>query len=242
MNILVWVILVFVLIVEAASRAGRRAGREGHAGRAGRAAHPTIEELRQQQLQKLQRLQPRRAREDARSGAGGSTDGGGAGPALRWERPGGRQWRPLDGGQPEWRDVGRRRPPIPATTVDRGWFGMQDTAGTAAGAGEEPEAAQAGGRDVDSYRGSLGFESEEGATMHDVGTVLGSLSMMFDDETEGEAGAEHAAGPIPAALSLLRSPGGPGEGAGIGIVLAEILGPPRAVRRAGPGGARARWR
>ncbi len=196
MQVVIWLALVVMFVVEMASRFSRSIS----SGQGGHQANPQ-----------------RRARQVPHG-------------APPWERPGGQRWYPLDRpAAPEWSD-----PYAPATARARasGTTGAADTSDWDSSEQDE-EAGE--------YLGSLGFTSEEGASMHDTGAVLSSLSMMFDDEIE-DAGEAHVSGPIAAALASLRSTGGPSEGAGAAIVLAEILGPPRALRRAGPGASRARWK
>ncbi|MDP2873015.1 MAG: hypothetical protein Q8P31_10820 [Bacillota bacterium] len=133
-----------------------------------------------------------------------------------WELPGGQQWRPLRPGQ----------------QVQQARQGQLTQSEHAAPADEVTV-------ETGDYLGSMGYASAEGLTMHDTETVLGSLSLMLDDEAEAGGGpGDPATGPIATALAALRSTRDPSEGAGAAIVLAEILGPPRALRRTGPGGAR----
>ncbi len=125
-----------------------------------------------------------------------------------WELPGGQQWRPLRAGQ----------------QVQQARQGQLTQSEHAAPADEVTV-------ETGDYLGSMGYASAEGLTMHDTGTVLGSLSLTLDDEAEagGGPGGDPATGPIATALAVLRSTRDPSEGAGAAIVLAEILGPPRAA-------------
>lgn len=196
MQVMIWLVLVVIFIIEIV-------------GRAGRGMAPDDDQLRS----------PVR-REDRVPGG-----------AQPWQRPGGQRWQPVAPAAAPPRQVSRGR-----LEVDRYAPKAASDTGDGFKWAESPDDHESG-----EYLGSLGFASEEGASMHDTGTVLGSLSMMFDDEVEDAAGGAQLSGSIVTALALLRSAGDPSEGAGAAVVLAEILGPPRALRRVGPGGARARW-
>jgi hypothetical protein len=149
-----------------------------------------------------------------------------------WERPGGREWRPLRPGGPGSSEGGGSYPARPAPASPPG-----PAAQVSAMAKHTPEDER------DDYLGSMGWASEEGTSMLDDGIVLGGASLLlFDDDVEDDDVAVAGSGAIGVALAALRSAAAPSDGAGAAIVLAEILGPPRAISRTGPGSSRSRWR
>jgi|GEM_PF-2743391 len=110
------------------------------------------------------------------------------------------------------------------------------------------EASRQTGRE-DRYRGSMDHVSGEGESlMYGESDPETQSSFWQDDDGEGAVvydanSAAAGAGPIPVALRALASGDGAGaQGAGAAVVLAEILGPPRAraVRR--PTSPASRWR